>query len=329
MTRIAIIGSGVVGTATGKGFHRLGHDVTFYDISKRKLFSLREEGFNIGSTVKDVIHKSDLSFVCVNTPTISNNNSEGQQDLSQLLSVLFDITNAFNSGAAIKDASHHRPHLLVFRSTMLPGTMRNLVVDYMKRNCSLKLGKDYGICYNPEFLRQHCALEDFFHPDRVVIGVGEGREEEEGQGSSITATTTTTTTTTTSSYMPLKHIYQQLTNDIIITSYEAAELIKYASNCFLSLKISFFNEIGIICKKLGIDDKTVNLAVSLDKRIGKYGTEAGRPFGGACLPKDTEAMASFVKKLQIKPDLIQVAADINKKIGELTSTKQVMREITD
>jgi UDPglucose 6-dehydrogenase len=198
----------------------------------------------------------------------------------------------------------------------------------MRRNCSLKLGKDYGICYNPEFLRQHCALEDFFHPDRVVIGVGEGREEEEGQGRSIT-TTTTTTTTTTSSYMPLKHIYQQLTNDIIITSYEAAELIKYASNCFLSLKISFFNEIGMICKKLGIDDKTVNLAVSLDKRIGKYGTEAGRPFGGACLPKDTEAMASFVKKLQIKPDLVQVAADINKKIGELTSTKQVMREITD
>jgi UDPglucose 6-dehydrogenase len=316
MTRIAIIGSGVVGTATGKGFHRLGHDVTFYDISKRKLFSLREEGFNIGSTVKDVIHKSDLSFVCVNTPTIINNNSEGQQDLSQLLSVLFDITNAFNSGAAaIKDASHHRPpHLLVFRSTMLPGTMRNLVVDYMKRNCSLKLGKDYGICYNPEFLRQHCALEDFFHPDRVVIGVG---EEEVGEEA------------TESSSLLLKQIYQQLTDNILITSYEAAELIKYASNCFLSLKISFFNEIGMICKKLGIDDKTVNLAVSLDKRIGKYGTEAGRPFGGACLPKDTEAMASFVKKLQIKPDLVQVAADINKKIGELTSTKQVMREITD
>ena len=307
MTRIAIIGSGVVGTATGKGFHRLGHDVTFYDISKRKLFSLREEGFNIGSTVKDVIHKSDLSFVCVNTPTITVDNNgrggglEGQQDLSQLRSVLFDITNAFNSGAAIKDASHHRPHLLVFRSTMLPGTMRNLVVDYMKRNCSLKIGKDYGICYNPEFLRQHCALEDFFHPDRVVIGVGEEEEVKEA---------------TDSSSLLLKQIYQQLTDNILITSYEAAELIKYASNCFLSLKISFFNEIGMICKKLGIDDKTVNLAVSLDKRIGKYGTEAGRPFGGACLPKDTEAMASFVKKLQIKPDLVQVAADINRTVQQ-------------
>ena len=322
MTRIAIIGSGVVGTATGKGFHRLGHDVTFYDISKQKLLALKEEGFNISSSIADVIYQSDLSFVCVNTPTITVDNNgrggglEGQQDLSQLRSVLFDITNAFNSGAAaaIKDASHRPPHLLVFRSTMLPGTMRNLVVDYMRRNCSLKLGKDYGICYNPEFLRQHCALEDFFHPDRVVIGVG---EEEVGEEA------------TESSSLLLKQIYQQLTDNILITSYEAAELIKYASNCFLSLKISFFNEIGMICKKLGIDDKTVNLAVSLDKRIGKYGTEAGRPFGGACLPKDTEAMASFVKKLQIKPDLVQVAADINKKIGELTSTKQVMREITD
>src|ERR671930_1050197 len=303
MTSIAIIGSGVVGSATGKGFHRLGHDVTFYDISKQKLLMLKEEGFRVGSSIADVINQSDLSFVCVNTPTVSidNNGSgaESQQDLSQIRSVLFDITNAFNS-RAIKDGSHH---LLVFRSTMLPGTMRNLVVDYMRRNCSLKLGKDYGICYNPEFLRQHCALEDFFHPDRVVIG--------EEEGSSMTTTYS----------LPLKHIYQQLTDNIIITSYEAAELIKYASNCFLSLKISFFNEIGMICKKLGIDDKTVSLAVSLDKRIGEYGTEAGRPFGGACLPKDTETMTSFVRKLQIKPDLIQVVLDINKKVQEQILTK--------
>ena len=298
------MGSGIVGTATGKGFDRLGHDVIFYDISKRRLLSLKEEGFNIGSSIKDVIQKSDLSFICVNTPTITNNNNgERQQDLSQLLSVLFDITNALNKGA-IRDY-----HLFAFRSTMLPGTMRNVVVDYMRRNCSLKIGKDYGICYNPEFLRQHCALEDFFHPDRVVIG----EQEEASESSSL----------------PLKQIYQQLTDNILITTYETAELIKYASNCFLSLKISFFNEIGMICKKLGIDDKTVNMAVSLDKRIGEYGTEAGRPFGGACLPKDTEAMASFVKKLQIKPDILQVVLDINKKIEELMSTKQVMREIRD
>jgi nucleotide sugar dehydrogenase len=313
MTRIAIIGSGIVGSATGKGFHRLGHDVTFYDISKRKLLMLKEEGFNIGSSIADVIHQSDLSFVCVNTPTITIDNGESQQDHSQLRSVLFDIANAFNKGAIKKEIGYH---LLVFRSTMLPGTMRNVVVDYMQRNCSLKQGKDYGICYNPEFLRQHCALEDFFHPDRVVIGEEGGGE----QGSSMMRC---------SSSLPLKHIYQQLTDEILITSYETAELIKYASNCFLSLKISFFNEIGMICNKLGIDDKTVNLAVSLDKRIGEYGTEAGRPFGGACLPKDTEAMASFVKKLQIKPDLLQVVLDINRKMAELTSTKQVMREIRD
>ena len=139
MTRIAIIGSGVVGTATGKGFHRLGHDVTFYDISKQKLLMLKEEGYKVGSSIADVIHQSDLSFVCVNTPTVSiDNNGSGierQQDLSQLKSVLFDITNAFNSGAIKKETGYH---LLVFRSTMLPGTMRNLVVDYMRRNCSLK-----------------------------------------------------------------------------------------------------------------------------------------------------------------------------------------------
>src|SRR5919197_2566199 len=195
MTKISIIGSGVVGTATGKGFHRLGHDVIFYDISKQKLLMLKEEGFKVGSSIADVIHQSDLSFVCVNTPTVSidNNGSgiESQQDLSQLKSVLFDITNAFNSDAIKKETGYH---LLVFRSTMLPGTMRNLVIDYMRRNCSLKQGQDYSICYNPEFLRQHCALEDFFHPDRVVIGQ-EG-EREGGEESSMTTTTYS---------LPLKH----------------------------------------------------------------------------------------------------------------------------
>ena len=303
MTRIGIIGAGVVGAATGKGFHKLGHEVIFYDISQRRLATLKEEGFGIVSSVKDVIQKTDLSFICVNTPTLTSaTTKDSKQDLSQIMSVLFDTAKALNDGSIKKH------HLLVFRSTMLPGTMRNIIVDYLRTNCYLKQGKDYDVCYNPEFLRQHYALNDFFHPDRVVIG------EEDGKGISS---------------LPLRQIYEGLSSHIITTTYEAAELIKYASNCFLSLKISFFNEIGMICRDLGIDDKEVTSAVSLDKRIGTYGTKAGRPFGGTCLPKDTEAMTSFVKKLQIKPDLLQIVLDINRKMEELTSTKQVMREIRD
>jgi UDPglucose 6-dehydrogenase len=182
---------------------------------------------------------------------------------------------------------------------MLPGTMRSVVINYLQTNCSSsRIGRDYDVCYNPEFLRQNTAFDDFFRPDRVVIG-------EDGKGVS----------------QPLKEIYQQLTENIIVTSYEAAEMIKYTSNCFLSLKISFFNEIGLVCKQMGIDDKAVSLGVSMDKRIGNYGTQFGKPFEGACLPKDTEALAGFIRNLQLNPDLLQVALDINRKMEELTSSK--------
>jgi nucleotide sugar dehydrogenase len=294
MKKIGIIGSGVVGSATGKGFHRLGHDVLFYDIAKQRLLTLKEEGYQIASSVKDIIDRTDISFVCVNTP----NNSSGEQDLSQLMSVLYDITNSLRRiDRRYKQQQH--PHLIVFRSTMLPGTMRSVVINYLQTNCpSSRIGRDYDVCYNPEFLRQNTAFDDFFKPDRVVIG-------EDRTGAS----------------QPLKEIYQQLTENIIITSFEAAEMIKYTSNCFLSLKISFFNEIGLVCKQMGIDDKAVSLGVSMDKRIGNYGTQFGKPFEGACLPKDTEALAGFIRNLQLNPDLLQVALDINRKMEELTSSK--------
>jgi GDP-mannose 6-dehydrogenase len=292
--KIGIIGSGVVGSATGKGFHRLGHDVLFYDIAKQRLLTLKEEGYQIASSVKDIIDKTDISFVCVNTP----NNVNGEQDLSQLMSVLYDITNSLRRIDRRHEQQQH-PHLIVFRSTMLPGTMRSVVINYLQTNCpSSSITRDYDVCYNPEFLRQNTAFDDFFRPDRVVIG-------EEGKGAS----------------QPLKEIYQQLTENIIVTSFEAAEMIKYTSNCFLSLKISFFNEIGLVCKQMGIDDKAVSLGVSMDKRIGNYGTQFGKPFEGACLPKDTEALAGFIKNLQLNPDLLQVALDINRKMEELTSSK--------
>jgi nucleotide sugar dehydrogenase len=293
MYHIAVIGSGVVGTATGKGFHELGHDVIFYDISKQRLAALKEEGYKAASSLEDAIYKSDISFVCVNTPQNNGLDDSKQQDLSQLLTVLHDIATALNNDIV------NKKHLLVFRSTMLPGSMRNVVIDYLERNCNLKQGKDYDVCHNPEFLRQDYALEDFLNPDRIVIGEGT-------KGSSL----------------PLADIYSPLTKNIIITSYETSELIKYASNCFLSLKISYFNEIAMICKRIGINDKEVSLAVSLDRRVGKYGTQGGRPFDGACLPKDSEAMALFVKKLGIKPDLIQTTLDINEEMKEYNSAKQ-------
>jgi nucleotide sugar dehydrogenase len=308
---ISIIGSGVVGTATGKGFHKLRHNVTFFDISKQRLVALSEEGYNVASSLKDAIFQSDISFVCVNTPKgkYSNSNHDDieplveedlgkHQDLSQLLSALRDIVNALNGNNVID-----KKHILVFRSTMLPGTMRNVVLDYLEANCNLKRGKDYDVFYNPEFLRQHSALEDFFAPDRIVIG-------QEFAGSSS----------------PLLDLYLPLTKNIILTGYEEAEMAKYASNCFLALKISYFNEIGMICEKMGINEDQVNFAVSMDNRIGRYGTRGGRPYGGACFPKDMEAFASFARRMNVKPDLVETAISINKQLDNLNSAKLCVTE---
>jgi UDPglucose 6-dehydrogenase len=294
--RIGIIGSGVVGSTTGKAFHKLGHEVLFHDILKDTILSLKKKGYQIASNISDIISKTDISFVCVNTPT----NKNGQQDLSQIMSVLYDLTHSLNntkSTGTNKSSSSSSPHLIVIRSTILPGTMKNVIINYLEKNCSLERGKDYNVCHNPEFLRKHASLDDFFNPDRVVIG-------EDNKGASH------------QSSLPLQELYKEITNNIIITDYDTAEMIKYASNCFLSLKISYFNEIGLLCRQLGVDHREVSMAVALDKRIGQYGTRAGRPFKGPCLPKDTQALAYFVKRSKIKPDLIQSILDINEKLAE-------------
>jgi UDPglucose 6-dehydrogenase len=296
--RIGIIGSGTVGSTTGKAFHKLGHEVIFHDILKDTISSLKKNGYQVTSNIIDIISKTDISFVCVNTPT----NKKGQQDLSQIMSVLFDLTHSLNNnnksiGTKSSSSSSSSPHLIVFRSTILPGTMKNVIINYLEKNCSLERGKDYNVCYNPEFLRKHAPIDDFFKPDRVVIG-------EDNKGASYQSSS------------PLEELYKEITKNIIITDYDTAEMIKYASNCFLSLKISYFNEIGLLCRQLGIDYREVSMAVALDKRIGQYGIHAGRPFKGPCLPKDTQALAYFVKRLKIKPDLIQSILDINEKLAE-------------
>jgi len=243
-SKISIIGSGVVGTATGRGFDKLGHEVIFYDVAKEKLRSLKNLGYSVATTLEEAMSKTEISFIYVNTPT-----SNGQQDLSQVMSALYQLANFLNGNESF--------HLIVFRSTMLPGTMRDLVVSYLDRHCSKKRGVDYQLCYNPEFLRQNSALDDFFSPDRVIIG-----EDRKGISEVLVS------------------LYKELTDRIIVTTFEAAELIKYASNCFLALKISFFNEIGMVCRTIGIDDKIVSSEVSLDLRIGSLVTEAGSPGKG-------------------------------------------------
>jgi UDPglucose 6-dehydrogenase len=282
MVPITIIGSGVIGSATGKGFSKFGHEVCFYDISNAPLSRLNGEGYVTKHNLIEAMEKSDISFVCVNTPTLSS----GEQDLSQIESAVHSISDALNK--------IDRKQLIVFRSTMIPGTMRKTILPLLDRLCIKKRGIDYNVYYNPEFLRQEKALEDFFKPDRVVIG------EDIKDSSTL-----------------LDQIYRPLSNNIIKTDLDSAEMIKYVSNCFLALKISFFNEIGLICKRANIDHTIVNHAVSLDRRIGEYGTRAGFPFGVACFPKDTKAFSTFMENLGIDNGLLKRVFEINDEIANL------------
>lgn len=323
MLKISVIGSGVVGTATGKGFQKIGHEVYFYDVAQHRLDTLAREGYRTTRNIFEALFRTRISFICVNTPTKEEKGNAPTQDWSQLKSVLYDIATALNHLHSKKSfGSDHRlaeqkrqtslryranlnkdqitedsttPILLVFRSTVLPGTMRSLILHYLETHCSLQIGRDYNVVYNPEFLRQKYALDDFLNVDRVVIGEDN-------------------VTLAANSSALLQELYKPLTDNIVVTNYETAEMIKYAANCFLSLKISYFNEIGFICRRLGIDDEVVNRAVSLDTRIGSYGTHAGKPFDGSCLPKDTKAFAAFVQEilpLVAHSDLLGSALGIN------------------
>jgi UDPglucose 6-dehydrogenase len=281
--KISIIGSGVVGQATGKGLAHYGNDVVFNDIDQNKLSNLTHKGYKITRSVLDAVFHSDIVFICVPTPTTNN-----QIDLSFIKSITIDLAKA------LKNSQKYT--VLAFKSTMLPQTTRTIIVPTLEKVSGLKAGKDFGVCMNPEFLTEQNSLEDFLNPARIIIG-----EFDEKSGDI------------------LERLYSSFKRPIIRTDLDTAEMIKYASNLFLASKISIFNEFYMICNTLGIDAQLVSKAASLDSRIGKYGTRAGKPFGGMCFPKDLAAFLAFVKDKELPSRILNAVAKVNKDIELFTS----------
>jgi UDPglucose 6-dehydrogenase len=279
--RISIIGSGVVGKATGIGFHKFGHEIIFNDINGKSLASLREEGYKVTEDINEAVRSSTISFICVPTPTRAR---------KIVFSYVKEATVSIAKALHKKDRTYH---LIVVRSTVLPTTTRTRIIPLLEKHSKLKAGKDFGVCVNPEFLRQATALQDFLNPSRIVIG------ELDKQSGDL-----------------LENLYAPFKAPIIRTSLDTAEMIKYVANCFLTTKISYFNEVYLICKKLQLDPHLVAEAVALDPRIGNYGIYGGRPFSGACLPKDLEAFINFAKKKGVNPKLLEAVNYVNKKISE-------------
>jgi UDPglucose 6-dehydrogenase len=276
--KMLIIGAGIVGQATGLGFAEHGHEVAFYDIDGKKLEALREKGFEAASKIGKTVLGSEVFFVCVPTPTVN-----GEMDFRYIQDAVVKV------GRVLRENGEFA--VVVVRSTVLPTTTRSRVVPLLERCSGLRVGEGFGVCMNPEFLRERHALEDFQNPSRIVIGESDKRSGD-----------------------MLEKLYSAFRTPIIRTDLDSAEMIKYAANCFLAAKISYFNEIYSICQRLGLDSEAICKAVSLDSRIGNYGIHGGRPFAGMCLPKDVEALTNFARKKGMNPSLLEAILKVNDEV---------------
>jgi GDP-mannose 6-dehydrogenase len=219
----------------------------------------------------DAIAASELSLVCVGTPSESN----GSLDLEHIRNVCSDI------GTALRGLARY--HIIIIRSTVLPGTMRKVVVPSLEQASGKKAGADFGVCFNPEFLREGTAIKDYYHPPKTVIGEFDTRVGDQ-----------------------LLALYAGLTAPVIRTSLETAEMVKYVDNTWHALKVGFANEIGSICKPLGIDGSEVMSIFCQDTKLNlsPYYLKPGYAFGGSCLPKDVRALRYKAKTLDVETPIV-------------------------
>jgi UDPglucose 6-dehydrogenase len=293
---ISIVGTGYVGLVTGTCFAQLGHDVICVDIDPERIEKINrgippiyedkleevlkrniQEGRLRGTTdLKEAVENSQVSFICVGTPS----GLLGYIDLKYIDQVAVDI------GKALKDKEDY--HVVVMKSTVVPGTTEHSVLPLLEQNSGKKAGEDFGVVMNPEFLREGQAVSDFMKPDRIVIG---GIDER--------------------STAVLRELYQDFDAPILETCPRTAEMIKYATNSYLATKISFINDIGNICKLLGIDSYEVAKGLGMDSRVSPYFLNAGIGFGGSCFPKDVKALVGKAKEVYYRPTVLNAALELN------------------
>lgn len=291
--KISVVGGGYVGIITGACLADLGNSVTVIDTDKEKVDAInsgqppiyepglrellqRQTGKKLfADTAFSSVGTADIVFLCVGTPP----KPDGGADLSFVNSACMSI------GMELKEKIAYC--CVAVKSTVPPGTTDNTVKPVITR-VSERPEKDIGFVMNPEFLREGCAIADFLHPDRIVIGSTDTRAAE-----------------------MISSVYREITAPVLFTKPAAAEMIKYTSNAFLATKISFSNEIGNICKHLDIDVYEVMQGIGYDRRIGPLYLNAGAGFGGSCIPKDVAALVSLSKELNENPVLLEAVLKIN------------------
>jgi UDPglucose 6-dehydrogenase len=293
--RIGIIGAGYVGLVTGAGLAECGNEVILVDIDSQKVNLINqamapfyEEGLepllkksvgkNLRATLntKEAVNNAEVVFFSVPTA----NGEDGSINLSNVQDAARQVGNNLRE----KDSYTS----VVVKSTVIPGTTENVVLPILEKHSGKKAGRDFGVAANPEFLKEGTALADFHNPDRIVIGELDKKDGD-----------------------ILCELYRKLDAPILRVSPKTAEMIKYTSNTFLAAKISFINEIGNICKRMGIDVYRVAEGVGLDRRIGPHFLRAGIGFGGSCLPKDIRALTQAAKEIGYHPTLLEGIIRVN------------------
>jgi GDP-mannose 6-dehydrogenase len=289
---ISIFGLGYVGSVMAACLAHGGHSVTGVDVNPAKVEMLNsghspiiearmEELVSEGhkscrlralTDVNAAVSQTEISFVCVGTPSQRN----GKLDLGHIEHVSREI------GEALRQKGSY--HSVVIRSTVLPGTTESVVVPSLEAASGKRTGKDFAVVYNPEFMREGTAVADFFAPPYTVLGAADPEHA-----------------------TPVRDLYRSIAGKIVDVPIRVAEMVKYASNAFHAVKVSFANELGTLGKRLGVDVQAMTDIFTSDTRlnISRAYLGPGFAFGGSCLPKDVRAMAYRAKELDLRLPLFE------------------------
>jgi GDP-mannose 6-dehydrogenase len=297
---ISIFGLGYVGCVSGACLASLGHNVIGVDSNQSKVDMVNQgispiveqdidnliksvvkrETFSATSDWASAVKQSDMALVCVGTPQRSN----GSIDLSSVTRVSEHLAKALRA--------RHGYFLVVIRSTVLPGTVDQTVIPILEQHSGRTVGKDFGVCMNPEFLREGSSIHDFFHPPKTVIGQYDHKSGD-----------------------LLAELYKHIDSPVVRTQIKIAEMLKYTDNSFHALKVTFANEIGNICKRFNIDSHKVMDIFCMDTKLNlsPYYLKPGFAFGGSCLPKDLRAITYEARRLDLDTPVLNAILESNKK----------------
>jgi len=298
--KIGIVGSGYVGTTIAACFADLGHEVMNVDVDESVVTKLNDgeapisepgldalldryagESLYATTEYEDLVDfGAEVIFLALPTPS----NDDGSIDTSII------EAGAEALGGVLADIEGYPT--VVVKSTVVPGTTEDVIGPALELESGGRIGVDFGLAVNPEFLREGSAVDDFTDPDKLVFGTDDDRARE-----------------------ALEAVYAPLLDEsdvpVVETGLREAEVIKYANNAFLAAKVSLINELGNICKEYGVDAYEVADAIGLDDRIGEQFLRSGVGWGGSCFPKDVNAIVAAAREQGYEPELLQAAIDVN------------------